>query len=164
MDTLKALAETTMKVSEAKSTLIKLEETETEYLVAREKLAMERIQKVHDDSAEILKQTQTNYVDAQALLATVSTAASFMDGAYTRFTELTELFNARNAAWEANCATWEAEVTKTKNQIKVEQVKIENGKKANEQMVLKLANDQRKLDSDRGTIERAVARLKENRI
>lgn len=164
MQALKALSDTNLKVSEARTILINLQETETEYLIGREKKAMERIQKVHDDSADLLKGTQENYRAVSEILAIVSGASDSLAEAYKDFKALLADFDERNALWQENCQNWESGVVEARKLMKIEQAKIENGKKSNEIAAAKIAEDRKKLDSDRGTVERAINRLKENRI
>lgn len=164
MDSLKALAETNMKVSETKNILIKLEETETEYLVGREKKAMERIQKVHDDSADLLKETHSNYELTSSLLTSVSASADFLGTAYEQFKGLLTDFEERNEVWEKNCEKWEANAAEVRQKIKVDQVKLENAKKSQEIREKAIENSLIKLADDEGTLKRAIGRLKEGRI
>lgn len=163
MGALKALTDTNLKISAARITLDKLEETETVYLIGREEKAMERIQKIHDDSAELLKQIQSNYADVHSLLASVSACAEYLDTAYRQFTGLLSAFDERNSAWEAKCTEWETEKEKIGNQIKTDQAKIENEKVASIVRKKNLDEMKLKIDSDRGEIERAITRLKEGR-
>lgn len=164
MVALEALAATNLKVSEARGTLIKLEETETEYLIGRERRAMERIQEVHDDSSDLLKATQTNYDGVHQILSTVSGFSDYLSKAYDEFKGMLDSFEERNREWEANCKIWEDKVIETKNEIKVEQTKIYNEKKNIERQQTKIEMDRMKIEDDRGTLERAITRLKENRI
>ena len=164
MEGLQALAQTTMKVSEAKANLYKLEETETEYLVAREQKAMDRIRKVHDDSAALLQETQTNYAEVHQILRTVGEASAFIGEAYTAFKALLTDFEARNEAWEANCKAWEDHTKAVKDALKVERTKIENEKVSIETTKKGIAEDRRKVDDMRQTLDRAIKRLKDNRI
>lgn len=164
MDALKALAATTLKVSDAKTTLIKLEETETEYLVGREKKAMECIQKVHDTSADLLQKTQENYDGVTQILSTISGFTDFITKAYGKFQDILKAFDERNVLWEENCKKWEEENQKKVNELKLRQSVVEGMEFANEKTKKKLSEDQQKLDDRYGTLERAIKRLKEGRI
>lgn len=164
MEGLKTLSEITLKISDAKNLLFKLQEDETEYLILREKRAMERIQKVIDDSGEMVKEADKNYEKIQELFNGISEFASNLVSIQEQFTSLFSAFNERNVLWEADMAKQQDEILDIRNKIKVDQIKIENDSKSIDIAKQKIKDDQRKLDSDRGTVERAIIRLKENRI
>lgn len=160
MEALQALAETNLKVSEVRALLIKLEETEKEYLQGREQRAMERIKEVHAESAELLKETQQNYEGTRDILSSVSEFAEFLKGAYADFRGILDDFDRRNTLWEKNCTTWEAEAKATRDAIKVQQAKIENDKKANKQREQELEATRKQITDLKATLERTISRLK----
>ncbi len=164
MESIRAIADANMKVSEAKNLLFKLQEDETEYLVLREKKAMDRIQKVVDESQEILKQADQNHGQIKELLIGASQLVQdllkFQQGLQGLFTE----FDERNVEWEQKIGKQQDDLAEIQKQQSIQKVQIENDNKSLEKGRLKLSQDQKKLDSDRGTVERAIKRLKENRI
>lgn len=164
MEVLKALADTHIQVSEAKGLLIKLKETETEYLLGREKLAMERIQKVHDEAADLLKDTQTNYDEVKTLLKTVCAFCDTLAKGYDDFKALLEAFDERNEVWDKKCDEWEESTEESKRQLKVQQVKIENTRIAQDARELDLNRQEKVITSKREAIERQIKRLKEGKI
>lgn len=164
MDSLKALAETNIKVSEARETLSKLQEEETDYLVKRERKALGRIQKVHDESAELVKQTTENYQEVHEICNSVSQLAGFLVEAYASFTCLRETFDEKAEAWELNAKDQEHALINLKTLAQADRVKIENEKKSVERAKELIEQDRRKLADERGTLERAIARLKANKI
>jgi hypothetical protein len=164
MDSLKALADVNIKVSEARSLLSTLQAEETEYLEAREKRALGRIQKVHDESAMLIKQTGDNYEDVHTLCVSVTELAGFITEAYGKFASLKETFDDRAVAWEAHIKEKESEVAALLKLAEADRVKLANETKAVARTKVLIAQDKRKLDDERATLERAIKRLKEGRL
>ena len=164
MDSLKALSEINLKISEAKNTLFALQEDETEYLVARERKAMDRIQKVVDESTELVKEADQNHAQIKQLFVEVSAFAEKLIKTQQDFRGLITEFEERNVDWERDIGRQQDELAEIRKQQKVMSIQIENERKSLEQAKKKLADDQRKLASDQGTLERAIKRLNEGRI
>jgi|SRR6185369_14092070 len=164
MDSAKALVDINLKVSEATNLLFKLQEQETEYLVLREKKAMDRIQKVVDDSKEMVEEADQNHAQIKALLSGISEFVDKLLKFQENLTDLLRDFDERNVAWEQDIGRQQDEIASTRQRLKAEKVQIENDSKSLESARIKLTNDQRKLDSDRGTLERTIKRLKEGKI
>lgn len=162
MDALKALAETTMEISRTKERLAGMESAETSYLVDREKRAMERIQKVHDDSATLLQETQANYAGIFELLALVSDFSNSLVKSHETFTALIADFNARNEQWDANCSAWEARTETAKSQIRLAQAQIESGRSENQERKRQLNAEEKRIIDERNLLQRNLARLKAN--
>lgn len=164
MESLKALSDVNIKISEAQNELFKLQESETEYLVTREKKAMDRIQKVVDDSQELIKEADKNHGQIKELLTGVSQFAEKLIKAQIDFHDLLAEFEEQNVEWEKKIGKQQDDLAEINKQQKVVQVQIENDKKSLEVAKNKLQDDQRKLDSDRGTVERTIKRIKQGKI
>ena len=164
MDSLKALSEINLKISEAKNTLFALQEDETEYLVARERKAMDRIQKVVDESTELVKEADQNHTQIKQLFVEVSAFAEKLIKTQQDFRGLITEFEQRNVEWEKDIGRQQDEIEEIRKKQKIEKVQIENDLQNISQARKKLTEDQKKLDSERGTLERAIKRLKEGRI
>lgn len=164
MDSLKALALTNIKIGEAKGTLLKLQEQETSYLEEREKKALSRIQKVYDDSKELLVEAQANYSKIKELLGTVTSFSDFLTKAYDSFMEMLKDFREKNDLWDHQVSTIEEGFSKIRQEIDSDKVRIKNDQEALDRAKRNLAVEQRKIVSDRGELERAIIRLKEGRI
>lgn len=161
MNSLKALADTNLKISEVRTTLIKLEETETEYLEGREKKAVEKIQKVLDESKDLIEKTQNNYAEIHKLCTTVSEFAETLTKIYFQFKEMLAEFDTRNEAWDREVEKQVAEFGEIKKLIKLDKQVIENDKKAIKQSKEIIKNDQTHIESQRAQIKSAFEVLKQ---
>lgn len=159
MQSLKALSDLNIKISEAKNLLFKLQEEETEYLSIREKKAMDRIQKVVDDSKEMVKQADENHGEIKLLFNEVSGFADKLLKTQDIFHGLLSEFEESNVEWERDIGKQQDDLAEIHKMLNVEKVKIENDKQSLVIASKKLADDQRKLDSDRGTLQRNIERL-----
>lgn len=164
MDSLKALADTNVKIGIARSNLQKLEEEETAYLEARENKALGRIQKMFDDSKELLDGIRSNYVQVKELLNTASSFSDFLTKAYESLSALIKDFNQRGELWEAKVKEKEEEFALIKQDIKNDKVRIANDRQALDAKETLLRVEARKIQDERATLERAITRLKEGRI
>lgn len=164
MDSVNLLAQTNVKIGIAKGALIKLEQEETAYLEEREKKAVGRIQKLFDDSKELLEGIKSNYQEVKQLLRDASSLSDFLVKAYEQFKALVNEFNERDAAWQAQVAQKEEEFGKIRQQIDNDKVRIKNDRDGIQKAKASLVVERRKIDDDRQTLARAITRLKEGRI
>lgn len=164
MDALKALSDINLKVSEARNILVQLQENETEYLVSREKKAVDRIQTTLDSSKELVEQINKNYDTIADFARSISEGAVFLSDAQKAFRALTEAFTEKQCEWERDIKNQEETITALRNSLKVDAIRLDGDKKTVESANKKLQDDTRKLEDERGTIERTIKRLKEGRV
>lgn len=164
MDAMKVLSEITLKISEAKNTLVSLQEQETEYLISREKKAMDRIQAAFDASKVLLEETNKNYESINEFATTVTEGAKFLSAAQEAFSALRTSFETKQALWERDIKNQEETITGLRNLLKIDAVKIENDKKAIVSATKVLEVKTIKMNDERETLDRAIKRLKEGRI
>lgn len=125
MDTMKMLADTNLKISEARGKIFQLEKDEESYLQSREKKALERIQKLFDDSSDLLKSAQGNYDSIQALCKQVMEFCDFLIDAQQKFQSLVDIFMERNKLWEEKMRKMSLEFEETKKLIDSDKRNIE---------------------------------------
>lgn len=158
------LADTNIKISEAKASLRKIEELETEYIEKREEKTLARLQHLFSESNGLVQQTKENYETVNDLFKTASTFAETLLAGYQALEKLVATYEERDAAWEKSVARTEAEFVEAGKKLLVQKVTLDHGKEALARGQERLADGNRKLDSDRGTLERAIERLKKNKI
>lgn len=161
---MKALADTNVKVSEARVALSNIKEEESKYLVEREKKALLVVDKVLADSATILAEARGNYEQVMSLHKTVSEFSDFLKQEYESFKSLIAQFDERSNAWDLAASKREASMAELKVQIDSDKIRIKNDAEGVERDRQMLAIDRKKLNDDRGVVERAIIRLKEGRI
>ncbi len=164
MDAMRALADTNMEIGVAKNTLIKLQEQETSYLEEREKKVMIRIQKILDDSKDLLAEAQSNYSQIRELHGTVSSFTEFLKEAYQAFLGLLKDFRERNDAWDNKVSEIETGFENLKRQINTDKVRIKNDTETLERAKAQMLIERRKIDDDRGELDRAIKRLKQGKV
>lgn len=164
MDAVKAIADANLKISEARNTIFKLEETETEYLVAREKKALDRIQVVVEESQEVLETAKRNFDEVKALGNSVSEFSRSLLLLLEGFKGLVDGFEERNVLWEQQIGKQQDDLVELKKGLKSESVRIENDKKSLEQGRNVLREEETRIRVKWGEIDRAIIRLKEGRI
>lgn len=164
MESMQALADISVKISEAKNLLFELQEQETEYLKNREKKAGDRIQQIVDESREMVKEADNNHSKIKVLSSGLSGFVGNLVKAQEDLHSLFEDFEERNVEWEKDIGRQQDDIAEIRKQQKIREVELINTEKSLSLARKKLGDDQKKLNSDRGTLERAIQRLREKRI
>ncbi len=164
MDALKALSSVNLKVSEARNSLTKLQEEETEYLVSREKKAVDRIQQVLTQSHSLVEETNKNYEIIQDFARSVSEGAEFLSGAREKFNELVAAKEKKYQLWENSIKNQEETIVSLLKGLKIQEVDVLSAKSVLDAESRKLKLDITKFNDERGIVERQIERLKEKRI
>lgn len=164
MESLKALATANVAIGEAKGILAKLKTEESEYLESREKKALERVKKIIDESDKVLNEALANYGEIHQFAKDTAELANFLSEACADFTKLRETFQEYTKNWEISIKEQEKALEKVKNQIKSDQLKIKSDQSVIEQARKQIAEDRKVLIDERETLDRAIIRLKDNKI
>ena len=155
MTGMKALAETSMKISEAKGILFKLQETETAYLIEREKKAIVKIQQSFEQSQNLINETNENYEEVRRFYKIVSSFSEGLTGIYDKFEVIVKDFSERTEAWENKINTQQDEILEKTKEIKEERVKMENERKNLIKKETSLKNLETHLSSRQSTLEKS---------
>jgi len=156
MDTLKEIADTNMKISEAKNTLFRLQEDETVYLEDREKKAIEKISLILEESKGILEQTQTNYEEVHKICQMVSSFTEFLTEGHKKFQDLLAEFSLRSNEWDKEVLRQKQEFESMARALKVQQTQIENDKKTIAQIFKRIEEENEHIESQRASIRSAL--------
>lgn len=164
MDAMKALADTNIKISEARDSLAKIKALESSYLSDREKKAIEVVEKVIQDSENLLKEAKGNYVEVMSLYNTVSEFSSFLADSYKQFNEMLVEFEKKNMLWTSSLKAKEDELSQITETVRLDKIRIKNDRESLNRKEEDLRSDRRKISDDRAMIERTIIRLKEGKI
>lgn len=164
MDSLKALTDTNMKVSEAKGALMKIKEMESAYLADREKKAVTVVTDALAQSEQILNDTTKNYAEVRELATTAWGLADKVVRMHDEFAEIMGLFDQKSALWEAQTEAQKASFVLLNKQISLDRAHLANDREAIDARTKRLTERERKLADDRGALERAITRLKAGKI
>lgn len=162
MDSVKALADMTIKISEARNTLTRLEATKMDYVKLREKKAQEQIQKIFDDSVGLTDKIRNNNEEIHTLYRTVSSYKAFLDEGLEAFKGLLEEFEERNKAWAATTERQVKDFGEIEQQIKRDRKAISDSKKEIEESQEEIRRAKIKIADDREMIKRSMERLTNN--
>lgn len=161
MDSLKELADTNVKISEAKNLLFKLQEEETDYLIAREKKAMDKINNVLLESKELLEQTHSNYNEVHQFCQTVSGYVDSMTLLYQRFQDMNQVFHSKNEIWEENLKIINQELADQRHEIQRDKKQIEEREKAIAEQKESIKRELELIESRRQALEISYKEEKE---
>lgn len=120
-NSVKMLADTSLKISEAKNTLFKLQEEETQYLIEREKKTINTINKTLENSAGLVKTIKDNHEEVRQYSRTITAFADYLKEMYDKFKVLQESFVERNKLWEQNMKRQEEIIAKQRKEVEAEQ-------------------------------------------
>lgn len=160
MDALKALADANLKISEAKNTLFKLEETETEYLVLREKKAMDKIQTMIDDSADLLEKTHNNYEEVRRFYETITTYSEVLEQFHQQFTGMLIEFNKRSDMWDTKVVEQQEKIAALRKIVETDQKNITSQQEKIEKDKKEIIVDRARLESQQQTLLASRENLK----
>jgi len=164
MDALRSLSDTNMAISHARESLQTLEKNETEYLLEREKKVVLRVENAFKDSSALIEQTVKNYEMVKDFAGVVIQSSEQIQKAIGSIKEHSKLHDERTAAWEARCTQQEEDVANEKKVIQSQVILLNSEKEGIEAAKRLLVAHERKLTDERGTLERAIKRLREGRI
>lgn len=164
MEALKTLADTNVKIGEARGILSNLKAEEAVFLDEREKKALERVQQILDESEETLKEAFTNYEEIRKFFSNVSDFANFLLEAYNDFQELKKTHDEYAQSWEKKVESTENHLAEIRKLIKIDQEQNAEDRKAIDKAWKEIGEAKRGMRSERETLDRAIKRLEENRV
>lgn len=164
MEALRGLADLNIQISNARTALTKLQEIETDYLVSREKKAMERIDGILKRSEDLIAEAGKNYEQITDLSKAVAEGAAILGEAYEAFSEVARLFEERGIIWEKDAKRQEERIEKAWQAIKIDRVKLDNERATVEDSKKDLAEKVRKYTDDRAALERDIKRIQKGKI
>lgn len=159
MNALKALSETNMKVSEAKATLIKIEETKQRYFKLRDDEAKARVANIVAESAEALEQARQNYYETTQLYHTVSSFAIALLETSESVHGMVADFEREKLAWDISLKEQESSLATLRQEIDSDALKIQGEKEGIKRQLALLQIEKAKVADMRGTIEREINRM-----
>lgn len=164
MDSVKELAATNIKISEAKNMLFKLQSDEASYIEEREKKTLTKIQALLDESADILRQTHENYEQVHEFCREITSFCDFLSEAHGKFGGILENFQKHSDEWDKEFDRQNAELAEIRKNIIVERGILAGEKKGIEEARKGLEKEMAKMRDERGTLDRAIKRLREGKI
>jgi ABC-type transporter Mla subunit MlaD len=164
LESLKALSEANLKISEARNTLFRLKEEETEYLVERERQAMERVEATLKASESLVAEADKNYALVLQLVAQVTDFADKLEKTQQEVEGLASEVEQQAAALKEREEKLMADLQKQNKGIEITKKLLENRQKAIENDLKKLEKERIKIADDRGVIKRTIERLKKGKI
>ena len=163
-ETVKALSEMSLKISEARQTLTELKNTETEYITERENKVVAQIQIIFDKSDSLVKQINKNHKDVNQLCLVVSEYKEFVKDGYNKFTELLNDFNERSTEWDLMVKDKYEEFSRLENEVKQSKESIKRDFDLIEKQKEEIRKEKIKLEDKQQIIKRTVERLKNKQI
>lgn len=160
MNSLNALANTNIEISKAKEVLFKMKEEETEYLKKREKKAIQKIQKIIDESASLLQGARDNYYETTQFYNTVSAFSASLVHSYAIFKEIITDFDEKNELWEVSIKKQLDFIAEEKKKISEDKTRIENDKKGIEKSFILIENDKKLIESRQSQMSAALKIIK----
>ena len=159
-ESVKKLADLSVKISEAKDTFAKLQATETDYLELREKKATEEIQKILDDSSDLLDKTYKNYDEINTFCNVVSSYADFLDEVYGKFQGMVENFNKKNELWSKTIKEQTIQLSDLEKKLTKDSEIIKEKEKMIVKQSKELEKERTHIESQQATLETSYNELK----
>lgn len=160
INSLKILADTNLKISDAKNTLQKLQEEEKEYLQKREAEVHLMITKVLEDSKDLLEKTKHNYKEVKNFHNVTLSFSEFLKEMYEKYRVFVEDFDKRSELWNEIYNKEIEEIGELKKDIARDNEEIKRKNKTLEEDQEKLKKDRRHVESQQQTLEISYKELK----
>lgn len=153
MQAINELAKTNMLISEAKNSLFKLKENEKQYIEEREKIAVESVNEVLNNSKKLLDETLKNTKEMQEFHESVRQFAETLGHIQDRLEEDVKDFTKRTIEWEKSIKSQQDEIAESKKHLKIERNELENDKKTLKSKETSLKNLEKHLQSRQQSLE-----------
>lgn len=164
MEALQSLAKTNVAVGEVRGILVKMKAEESAYLTERENKALAQVQKILEESQDTINEAFSNYEEIKKFASDASDFATALVESYKEFQALQETFEEYTKEWHLNIEATEKHLNDLKLKIKIDRKQLDSDKEWVRKQEKNIADEKRKIQSDRGALDRAIKRLKENRI
>lgn len=164
MEALQTLADTNVKIGEARGVLSTLKAEESQFLTEREEKALKKVEDILKESEDVLQEAFSNYEELKSFASDAAAFCKFLMEAFEDFTKLRKLHEEYTKAWEIRTHEVRKELDKVKNQNKAEKAQINADREAIDKAWKKITEAKLKIKSDRQSIDAAIIRLKENRV
>lgn len=160
MKSLEDLTRIGMQVSERHIELEAVKGLEADYLVEREGRAIAAVDRVLNESEEILATTAKNYGAVQTLAEDTRVFSDRLMDLFAGVKSVLERFNTKAELWEKNVADREARLAEQKTVVKMQEQAIANSRKSLDARTAEVLAAEEKLKADQAEITKMFA-LKE---
>lgn len=163
MEAMKALAETNMRLSEAKSDLFSLRSEESRYLEERRSAEKKAVSDALDESRGMLAEIQEIRESARDLARESLILSDKARESVAEFNRMrSELIESERVRGE-EIIRMLSEVREERNSLANESAMIDARRKEIQSMEKGISDERRRIDSERGALERAVKRIKDKK-
>lgn len=156
MSALQTLADTNVKIGEAKGILADLKAQETTYFQEREQATIVKIQSVLEDSETILAKINGNYAEVTQFYTEVSSFVGFLKEIQQNVSDSIANFNVHVTEWERQTDEERKALDLLARQLDVQQHGIETDKKVIAEGKKKMKEDLRLIGSRQAQIKEAL--------
>lgn len=156
MDALQTLADTNVKISEAKASLLAIQQSETTYLEEREKKAIAKINDILDASDGIIKKIHSNHHEVTQFYNTVSSYVSFIAEIQEKLDLLIGEFNKQSDLWNKKTKEQEKKLGEIQKTLEIQQKNIETDKKSLERQKKSIEKEKLLIESRQAQIANAL--------
>lgn len=156
MTAMETLAQTNVKIGEAKGILENLKLTEMSYLEEREKTTIVKIQSILDESEVLVSKIKGNYEEISTFYANTCTYVEFLSEIQKKIAVTIESFNQNVTIWEESVKKEENRLFLLRRDIDIQEKKIEIDKKTLDAGFKKLANESKLIESRQAQLSSAL--------
>lgn len=161
MTAMETLANTNVKIGEAKGILQKLQEIETTYLEEREKATVLKIDSILNESEHLLSKIHSNHEEINHFYSTTASFVGFLSEIQDKFLKTITSFNQKADQWEEYVKKTQSKIDLLNRDIKVQQQGIETDKKSIEKGLKAIENGKKVIESRQAQIASALAVLEQ---
>lgn len=164
MKVMKEIADSNVILSGLQADIRQLKADKEEFLQVREDQLMSRLSEYLQESKELVDKTEKNYIHVHNFYEELSQFATIIKEVNDKVTLQIKDFSDQCIIAENRIKAQEMELSTLRNQLNQDLNGIKKDRAFIESQKQDLLNGQRKLNSDRETLKRAVERLKQGKI
>lgn len=161
MTALETLAQTNVKIGEARGILADLKLTETSYFEEREKATIEKIQAVLDDSEGIVAKIHDNYYEITQFYADITSFVGFLSQIQESVQTTIESFNKKVDVWEGQTKREEERLGVLRQNVETQQKQLDIDKKSRTEALKKIKDEKQLINSRQQQIAEALKVLEQ---
>lgn len=164
MKTMREIAECNILIGEMKAEMSQLESQKNDFFKLRESEVVDRVNKALEDSQGLLDQVKSNYTLVHEFYEILQSFADYLKDGRSQLEEVIKHFQEDAAQIVQILEIREHAVKEKESDLSYMRRSVENVKAQIEIEQKKLNEDQIKLMSDRGALQRSIERLKKGAI
>jgi chromosome segregation ATPase len=160
MENIKALAEINLQISEAKNALVKLKNSENDYIKEREAVVLKEITDLYEKSKEIISNISKNSEEIDIYIKTITQTTNFLSEIHEDFQKMLKDFLETKEEWDKEYKKQSKALEETGKYQEAQLKFLYNERKNNENTLKTIEKEKEIIRSKQAQIKSALEVIK----